>query len=160
MVPGTVVRPWTRWQNWGSLIAGLWLFFAPWIFHYTAEAAAYGASGGASPTLDPWNAWIIGGIIVVASILALGLPANALVDLALLVAAVWLFISPWALGFAKVPRVSWDDWIVAVVVFALAGWAWSLARRTSVAAVRRGRAEGNDPAAPGYAPGERHPVNP
>ncbi len=43
--------------------------------------------------------------------------------------AIWLFISPWVLGFADVPRAAWDAWIVGVVVFLLA-WAGLAVART------------------------------
>ena len=41
-----------------------------------------------------------------------------------MVAAVWLFFSPWLLGFSQTAlNMSWNSWIVSVIVFfvALAG---------------------------------------
>jgi hypothetical protein len=56
-------------------------------------------------------------------------------DWVMLVLAVWLFLSPWILGFAGAPLVegeavaggpgvaAWNAWIVGIVIGALAIWA-------------------------------------
>ena len=41
-------------------------------------------------------------------------------DLINLVLAVWLFISPWIIGFAAETHAAWNAWIVGVVLGALA----------------------------------------
>jgi len=46
--------------------------------------------------------------------------------------AVWLFISPWVLGFAPVPRAAWDAWAVGVAVFLLAWAGLAVARRAAL----------------------------
>ncbi len=35
-----------------------------------------------------------------------------------LVLGVWLFISPWVLGYAGVPAAAWDAWVFGVIVAA------------------------------------------
>ncbi len=59
---------------------------------------------------------------------ALGAPWARWTEWLNMALAVWLFISPWVLGFAHVRRAAWDAWGVGVVVFLLA-WAGLAAAR-------------------------------
>ena len=66
--------------------------------------------------------WWTGGAIALVALWALGAPWSRWTEWITMALAVWLFISPWALGFAHVRRAAWDAWIVGVVVFLLV-WA-------------------------------------
>ena len=107
-----VARPWTRWQSWVNVVLGIILFISPW---YTVTWE-YGTS---------WNAWIIGVAIVIVALIALSeavRPAAAWLNVIL---AIWLFISPWVLGYAFLSGMAWTAWIIGVLVFILALWAVS-----------------------------------
>ena len=70
------------------------------------------------------------------------------IEFLLMALGLWVFISPWVLGFSDQSRAAWDAWISGVVIFLLALWAWwSLARpdRRRQAA-RRARRGGDTPA--------------
>jgi hypothetical protein len=68
-----------------NLVLGAFLFFTPWLFGYAA-----GAMSGA--------AWISGTLIVFASMAALAAFAEW-EEWANLFLGVWVFVSPWVLGF-------------------------------------------------------------
>jgi SPW repeat len=99
------------WQDWCNLVAGGWLFVAPWVLGYTDLPAA------------AWNSWIFGIIIVAISIAALVQFAQW-EEWVNVIVGVWLLISPWVLNFARpeAARAEWNSVIVGVVVGALALW--------------------------------------
>ena len=104
------MRPWTRWQNWLAALVGIWVFISPWVLGTTTSAVA------------AWNAWIIGAAIAVVALAVLataGYPA-AWISVAL---GIWLFISPWVLGYTGIRDGAWNAWILGVVTVILALWA-------------------------------------
>ena len=117
-------QPWHRWQDWVNLVLGVWLFVAPWIWHSTTPSSATWTNSGP-------NAWILGGLIFLMSLWALAMPAVKFPEWINALAGLWLFIAPWALGFARVTASSaWNQWAVGVIVFVLAVWAASTAGGT------------------------------
>lgn len=97
----------THWTDWINILAGIWLFIAPW-------AVALGASREAA-----WNAWIVGLVITVVGLVSLRDQRAEWFNVA---AAAWLFFSPWILDYGGF-GLAWNAWIVGVIVFiaALAG---------------------------------------
>jgi SPW repeat len=65
------------------LLAGIWFFVSPWIYHVQGMANA-------------WNSWIVGALMVILAAIRIG---NPLTTVALswvnCVLGVWAFISPW-----------------------------------------------------------------
>jgi len=102
----------TRWQDWGNLIVGVWLFMSPWIMHVT------------SITDVARNSWVIGAIVIAASLWALWMPTSAVPQSINTLAGLWLLISPWifiAYGFAH--GLSFNGWVSGMVVLVLSIWA-------------------------------------
>jgi len=97
-----------RWQDWVSLIFGIWLFITPWIF-------------GFAHTNYSWSPFIFGALIIIFSLWASGDKRlweewiNAII-------AIWIFISPWVLGFSNEPNAPWNMFMVGAVVFILSIW--------------------------------------
>lgn len=106
-------RAWTRWQNWVNVVLGIILFISPW---YTATWE-YGRSS--------WNAWIIGVAMVIVALVALSEAVRPVASWINVILAIWLFISPWILGFTFLSGMAWTAWIIGVLVFILALWAVS-----------------------------------
>lgn len=107
------MQPWHRWQDWVNLILGIWLFITPWLWHNTAMGT-YATGGG-------WNAWILGVIVVIMALWALGSPAMAFPEGVNIIAGIWLFFSPWIVGFSHTNLgLGWNDWIVGIIVLILA----------------------------------------
>jgi hypothetical protein len=104
------MKAWTRWQDWVSLVLGALLFISPWFF-----ASAQGASG--------WDAWIVGIVGVILALIALGLlTAATTVEVISLILGVWLFISPWVLGFSTLSGAAWTAWIIGILFVIVNGW--------------------------------------
>ena len=105
------MRPWGRWQNWIIALVGIWLFISPWVLTTTGSADV------------ARNAWIVGAAIFVVALIALGTPNNPTADWVNVLLGVWLFISPWVLGYAGVKDGAWNAWILGVITVILALWA-------------------------------------
>lgn len=109
-----------EWENWVNLILGVWLFFSPWILPHSALSVGSSAAD--------WNFWIIGAIVAVSSALALQdiKPWEEWLNLVL---GVWLFISPFVLGFARQANLLWNALIVGVIVVVLSAVAIPIAQK-------------------------------
>jgi hypothetical protein len=87
------------WPGWVPIALGAWLFLSTFLWpHGTGPAA---------------NTWIVGLLIVIASVLALRMPWMRWVDTAL---AIWLFLSTLAMSGATRGTL-WNNLIVAALVF-------------------------------------------
>lgn len=98
------------WQDWVNLILAAWLFISPWVLRFAAPNG-----------LAAWDAWIFAVVVGVLSIAALARNQSWEEWINLLV-GVWLFFSPWILGFAGMPVVMWNFLIVGALMFVLAIW--------------------------------------
>lgn len=96
-----------NWQDWCNLVLGIWLFISPWALNF---------AGSQRPS---WDAWIVGLIVAVLSIAALtnGQIWEEWINLLL---GAWLFISPWVLDLSSNSTVSWNAWIVGILIFLIA----------------------------------------
>jgi hypothetical protein len=135
-----------HWQDWANIVLAVWLFISPWVINFAggpAGAAPVAATGVAATA--SWNAWIIGVIIFLVAIAAVA-RLQVWQEWVNLVLGIWLFISPWVLGFSGLAGAAWNHWIVGALVAILAAWELQAARSASTSA------------APGYAgdkPGRR-----
>lgn len=94
-----------RWQDWLTLILGLWLFFSPFFM-----------VGGSLSDPAAWNAYLLGGAITVfaACALADAKPWEEWVNLAL---GLWLVAAPFALRFYQTEgAIAWDQIVVGALV--------------------------------------------
>lgn len=106
-----------RWQDWITLLLGIWLFLSPWIVGYylTNSVAA-------------WNGWILGVAIVVFSAIALSI-AQVWPKVVNIILGIWMIISPWVLAFATNRNAETNDVIVGILVIIFAATAMATARR-------------------------------
>ena len=117
------MKAWTRWQDWVSLVLGVLLFISPWVF----STSTNGSSSG--------NAWIVGVIGVVLALLALAsISSAAIAEGISIVLGVWLFISPWVLGFTAIGSAAWTAWIIGVLFVVVNGWTLLQTRNSRVGA--------------------------
>jgi SPW repeat len=117
------MKAWTRWQDWASLVLGVLLFIAPWVF----GTATNGASS--------WDVWIVGAIGVILALWALSLLSDAVIpEWISLILGVWLFISPWILGFATLTVAAWTAWILGILFVVVNGWTLLQTRNPRVGA--------------------------
>ncbi|MFP5404783.1 MAG: SPW repeat protein [Gammaproteobacteria bacterium] len=100
-----------RWQDWITLILGIWLFFSPWILRF------YGEMPAAS-----WNFFVLGIAFVVFA--AFGLNLRSLwEEWVNLILGIWMIISPWVLQYSANTTPRDNAIIVGVIVAVMAIWA-------------------------------------
>lgn len=100
---------WKRWQDWTNLILGAWLFIAPF------------AVSGYTPN-DTAAAYVVGALIVMASLAALNHPKSQVAEWANLILGGWTFLAPWLLGFSTSTAHAWNAWTVGAFVAILSLW--------------------------------------
>ena len=88
-----------HWPGWIPLALGAWLFISAFLWPHSTGTAV--------------NSWIVGLLIVIASLIALRMPWMRWIDTAL---AVWLFLSTLAMPSATGGTL-WNNLIVAMLVF-------------------------------------------
>jgi hypothetical protein len=106
-----------RWQDWVNLVLGAWLFISPWVLGFASAATEAGTTTPRAAV----NAWIFGVIVVVLSIAAV-VRTQPWEEWLNLLAGIWLFISPWVLGYSGTTTALWNALIVGALVFILACW--------------------------------------
>lgn len=100
-----------RWQDWGNLLLGAWLFASPWLMNYADELPA-----------AAWNAWALGAAIMLLAVAAVSMPKAWEEGLNILLGA-WVAVSPWVLAFASDREVATNAVVVGSIVTLLAVWA-------------------------------------
>lgn len=140
-----------RSQDWVILILSIWLFISPWVLGFGTGTGAVGPVGGnlAAISRAAWDAWVLGVIVFLVSLSALG-SLDVRQEWISLVLGAWIFAAPWALGFTPFRAASWDHWIVGALIFLLSVWIVSAARNIPLVDDRY-------PPAGGTPPGNRVP---
>lgn len=100
-----------RWQDWTNALLGVWTVVSPWVL-----AFALGASVAARA------AWILGAAILLLALIAVYMPRAWEEGLNIFL-GLCLLISPWALGYADMPRPAANAVGVGGLVTVLALWA-------------------------------------
>jgi hypothetical protein len=103
-----------RWQDWLNLILGAALIAIPFL-----------GIGGVHETASVRLALCGTGVAIAAfSLWALAAPAVSAPEWLNMIAALWLFLSPWLMGYDDPGRVSAEAaWAIGAVVLAMAIWA-------------------------------------
>lgn len=99
-----------RWQDWVTLVAGIWFAAAPWALGY-----------GDSDNLVLYNAIVVGIALVLFSAGALTKPETweEVVDFLI---GIWAMASPWVLGFNGLRDLTVNAVVVGLIVAILAAW--------------------------------------
>lgn len=107
-----------RWQDWANAILAIWLFISPWVLAFASAggttAAGTATSGGGTAA---WNAWVLGVIVFLVAVSAIGRRFVLSQEWVNLVLGIWIFIAPWVLGFVALSDAAWDHWIVGALIF-------------------------------------------
>jgi hypothetical protein len=108
-----MVKPWTRIQDWVSLLAGGYLALSPlWL---------------ETDTVGMWAMIGTGAVIVVMAVIALAMPGAVIDEWTTALVGVFAFIAPWVFSFTgdTAPwqfsfttgtAAAWTSWIVGIVV--------------------------------------------
>jgi hypothetical protein len=96
-------------QDWLNLILAIALFLSPWVIGFAAD------------TVPAWNAWVVGGALIMFALATLSVFAeweewvNFLLGL-------WLALSPWLLGFAANANAMWTHLVMGLAVVVVTAW--------------------------------------
>lgn len=90
-----------------ALLAGLWLFFSPWI---------YGAYG----TPNAWNSWVTGALIFIFGVIRINRPTATGLSWLNAALGIWTFVSPWIVGYNEHPGRLVNSLLVGLIVFCAA----------------------------------------
>jgi hypothetical protein len=100
-----------RWQDWGNLLIGAWLFVSPWVMPYPSDMPN-----------AMWNAYVLGAGIVIFAACAVYMPRVWEEGLNTIL-GIWMIVSPWVLEFSSVRTVTVNAIIVGLLVIIFAVWA-------------------------------------
>lgn len=118
-----------RWQDWATLVAGLWFAVAPWVLGH-----------GDASTVVLYNALAVGVALVFFSAGALARPQTLEEVVDFLIGA-WIVALPWVLGYDTMRDLTVNAVVVGLIVASVAGVAgWMALERviTSTAGTSRG----------------------
>ena len=130
-----------RWWDPANLVLAIWFFISPWVLQFGANAAVapptQGAHAVAEVSAAAWNAWVLSVIVFLVALSAMGRLARGQETINLLL-GVWIFIAPWALGFAYGPyaAAAWDHWIIGALIFLVSAAALASQRSERAGVVR------------------------
>ena len=101
------MRPGTRLQDWGVLIAGLYAAVSPIWVSTTGERNGF------------WALIILGALLAVTALFSLAMPAVAATEWLAALFGVLLFVAPWVLGYTDRVGASWTSWVVGAIAVVL-----------------------------------------
>jgi uncharacterized membrane protein HdeD (DUF308 family) len=111
------MRPWTRLQDAGVLIAGLYAALSPIWVSTTDERGAF------------WALIVLGALLAVTALFSLAMPGIVATEWLTVLFGVLLFIAPWVLTYTDRVGASWTSWVVGVIAVALGGSAVPVSNR-------------------------------
>lgn len=134
-----------RWQDPANMVLAVWLFISPWVLQFGSNAStAQPVSGAAAVNAvsnAAWNAWVLAVIVFLVALSALGSFARYArgQEWINLLLGIWIFVAPWALGFAygPFPAASWDHWVVGALIFLVSLSGLSMLQRGPATGVPR-----------------------
>jgi SPW repeat-containing protein len=100
-----------RWQDWVTLVLGIWLFFSPWILGFESNMPA-----------QSWNFYILGIAFFVFALAAINM-RTLWEEWVTLVLGIWMIISPWVLAYSGNVRARDDAIILGVIIGVMSIWA-------------------------------------
>jgi SPW repeat len=103
------MKPWTRLQDFGTLIAGTYAALSPlWI----STAGENGAM---------WTLLVLGVLMAGTALVSLAMPDLVATEWLTVLYGALLFIAPWVFTYTDLDGASWTSWIVGVVAVVLGG---------------------------------------
>lgn len=104
------MRPWTRLQDWGTLLAGLYAALSPIWVSTTGERDAY------------WALIVLGVLLAVSALVSLAMPGIVVTEWFTVLFGVLLFVAPWVLSYTDRVGASWTSWVVGAIAAVIGGF--------------------------------------
>jgi len=102
-----------RWQDWATLVLGVWLFFAPFFMGYTSatDAAA-------------WNSYVVGGLAAIFAASAMMRSGSRGEEWLNLLLGLWALAAPFVYAFiASEAAAAWNLFVIGFLIAGDALWA-------------------------------------
>jgi hypothetical protein len=112
------MRPWTRLQDWGTLIAGLVAALSPIWVSTTGERDAR------------WALIALGALLAVTALCSLALPGVVATEWLAVLFGLLLFVAPWVLTYTDRTAALWTSWVVGAIAVVLGGFSVPASART------------------------------
>lgn len=125
-----------HWQDVANVGLGLWIFVSTaFLRHAMAKATLWHSMAGAPPpegvgSAAMWNLAIVGGVVALLALFA-ALAFSTWQEWTIIALGLWLFVSPWILGFHVSGALRWNAVSTGVLVAALAAWVLTQERAKS-----------------------------
>jgi uncharacterized membrane protein HdeD (DUF308 family) len=103
------MKPWTRLQDYGALIAGLYAALSPIWVSTTGDRGAF------------WALIVLGALLAITALVSLAMPGVVATEWLTVLFGVLLFIAPWVLTYTDRVGASWTSWVVGVIAVVLGG---------------------------------------
>ena len=116
------MRPWTRLQDWVTLVAGVYTMTSPIVL------STVGMTGDGKVVVAMIT---LGALVAISSLVSLARPNASAAVWATTGLGVLVFVAPWVVGYAGLTGAAWTSWLVGVIVV--------VASQTVVRPFNRGR---------------------
>ncbi|TWI17291.1 SPW repeat protein [Mesorhizobium tianshanense] len=97
-----------RWQDWVTMLVGVYVFLSPWIIPYFFPGSTV------MPVIG-WSHYIVGFAIAVMGMAALA-SFQLWQEWLILILGLWLIISPWVFGFTDTTPFHWNSVSTGIIV--------------------------------------------
>src|SRR5215207_408627 len=111
------MRPWTRLQDWGILLAGLYAALSPIWVSTTGEREAF------------WALIVLGALLAVTALFSLALQGMVATEWLAVLFGVLLFAAPWVLTYTDRVGASGTAWVVGAIAVVLGGYSVPVSNR-------------------------------
>ena len=101
------MRPWTRLQDWVTLLAGVYTMTSP------LALSTVGMTGEGKVVVAMIT---LGALLVISSIVSLARPNVSAAEWGSTLIGVLLFVAPWVIGYAGLTGAAWTSWLVGAIV--------------------------------------------
>ena len=115
------MKPWTRAQDFGTLIVGTYAALSPIWTSTTGESGAL------------WTLIVLGVLLAVTAVVSLARPDVLATEWLTVLFGGLLFIAPWVLSYTGLEGASWTSWVVGVTAAALGGSVVAVSNRAQQA---------------------------
>jgi uncharacterized membrane protein HdeD (DUF308 family) len=112
------MRPWTRFQDWGTLLAGAYAALSPIWVSTTGERDGF------------WALVVLGALLAVTALFSLAMPGIVATEWLTVLFGVLLFVAPWVLTYTDRSAASWTSWVVGAIAVVLGGFSIPARYRT------------------------------
>jgi uncharacterized membrane protein HdeD (DUF308 family) len=112
-----MLRPWTRLQDYGALIVGVYAALSPIWVNTTGERGAL------------WALIVLGVLLAITALVSLAMPGVVATEWLTVLFGVLLFISPWVLSYTDRAGASWTSWVIGILAVVFGGSAVPMSNR-------------------------------